>query len=63
MHQVSFYCDEIQTAVEKLKAGGVEFTDGIKNAGYGLATHFRMPRYSEVELYQPHYKKRFPDEE
>jgi hypothetical protein len=56
-HYIAFYCDDIQRTVRELKARGIEFTDDIKDVGYGLATHFRMPGDFEVELYQPHYKK------
>jgi hypothetical protein len=40
-----------------LKGRGVEFTDGIKDEGYGLVTHFRMPGDFAVQLYQPRYSK------
>jgi len=35
----------------------VEFVDDVVDAGYGLATHFRMPGGVEVQLYQPQYTK------
>ncbi len=57
-HYISFYCDDIRKTVAELKGRGVEFTDGIADAGYGLHTHFRMPGGVQVELYQPHYAKR-----
>ena len=56
-HDISFYCDDIETTVEELRARGVEFTEGIKDVGYGLATHFRMPGDVRVQLYQPLYTK------
>jgi predicted enzyme related to lactoylglutathione lyase len=56
-HYIAFCCDDIECTVRELQARGVEFTDDIKDVGYGLATHFRMPGDFEVELYQPHYKK------
>ena len=56
-HYISFYCDDIHNTVAELKAHGVEFVDDVANAGYGLATHFRMPGDFTVELYQPHYRK------
>lgn len=56
-HSISFYCDDIHATVAKLKARGVEFTDQISDAGYGLAAHFKMPGDFEVELYQPYYDK------
>lgn len=56
-HDISFYCDDISTTVEELRARGVEFTDDIANHGYGLVTHFRMPGDLVVQLYQPLYAK------
>lgn len=57
-HYISFYCDDIKKTVAELKSRGVEFTDGVSDAGYGLATHFMMPGGFQVELYQPRYAKR-----
>jgi predicted enzyme related to lactoylglutathione lyase len=54
---ISFYCDDIQQTVAELKKRGVEFTEGITDAGYGLITHFRMPGDFTVQLYQPRYAK------
>jgi hypothetical protein len=56
-HDISFYCDDIRRTVAELKERGVEFTDGITDAGYGLVTHFRMPGDLAVQLYQPRYQK------
>jgi catechol 2,3-dioxygenase-like lactoylglutathione lyase family enzyme len=57
-HDISFYCDDIEKTVAKLKAKGVEFTEGIADHGYGLVTHFKVPGGFAVQLYQPRYKKR-----
>jgi predicted enzyme related to lactoylglutathione lyase len=57
-HHISFYCDDIEKTVTELKGRGVEFTDGARDVGYGLATHFVMPGNLNVELYQPRYTKR-----
>jgi catechol 2,3-dioxygenase-like lactoylglutathione lyase family enzyme len=56
-HDISFYCDDIHRTVAELKARGVEFTDGVVDAGYGLVTHFAMPGDVVVQLYQPRYVK------
>lgn len=56
-HDISFYCDDIHTTVEELKGRGVEFVGPIADAGFGLATHFKMPGDVKVQLYQPHYSK------
>jgi catechol 2,3-dioxygenase-like lactoylglutathione lyase family enzyme len=57
-HYISFYCDDIEKTVAELRGRGVEFSDGISNAGYGLVTHFKVPGGFEIELYQPLYEKR-----
>ena len=57
-HSISFYCDDLTKTVAELKGRGVEFTDAVHDAGYGLVTHFKMPGDFAVQLYQPHYAKR-----
>lgn len=54
---ISFYCDDIEKTVAELTGRGVEFTDEISDAGYGLVTHFKMPGDFTVQLYQPKYKR------
>jgi len=54
---ISFYCDDIEETVAEMRAKGVEFTDEVVDAGFGLVIHFKMPGDFEVELYQPHYQK------
>ena len=56
-HSISFFCDDIFSTVETLKARGVEFTSGISEQDWGWLTTFRMPGEIEVELYEPKYKK------
>ncbi len=57
-HNISFYCDEIQKTVQRLKKRGVRFVDEVADHGYGLVTHFKMPGGVEVQLFQPGYRKR-----
>jgi predicted enzyme related to lactoylglutathione lyase len=57
-HSISFYCDDIEKTVTELTSRGVEFIDGISDAGYGLVTHFRVPGGFALQLYQPRYTKR-----
>ena len=54
---ISFYCDDIQQTIAELKERGVEFTEDVTDAGFGLVTHFRMPGDFAVMLYQPRYGK------
>ena len=56
-HNISFYCDDINKTVKELKSRGVDFVDAIKNAGYGLVTHFIMPGDVIAQLYEPLYEK------
>ena len=42
-HDISFYCDDIETTVAELKARGVEFTEPVTDRGYGLVSHFKVP--------------------
>ena len=58
-HDISFYCDDIEGTVKKLRERGVEFTEPVADHGYGLVTHFRMPGDLVVQLYQPKYEKKF----
>src|SRR5437588_871614 len=57
-HNISFYCDDIHKTVAELTGRGVEFTDGVTDAGFGLVTHFKMPGDFAVMLYQPRYIKK-----
>ena len=54
---ISFYCDDIEKTVAELTARGVEFTGPVRDEGYGLVTHLRVPGGFEVQLYQPRYTK------
>jgi catechol 2,3-dioxygenase-like lactoylglutathione lyase family enzyme len=56
-HDISFYCDDIEKTMNELRARGVEFTQGVEDAGWGLVTRFKMPGELTVQLYQPRYDK------
>lgn len=57
-HDISFYCDDIQSTVAELRARGVTFKGDIADHGYGFVTYFTMPGGVEVQLYEPKYRKR-----
>jgi hypothetical protein len=57
-HDISFYCDDIERTVAKLRSRSVVFTSPIENHGYGLVTHFEVPGGFELQLYQPLYEKK-----
>ena len=54
-HDISFYCDDIQQTVKKLKAKGVKFKGQIEDHGYGFVTHMKVPGNFYIQLYQPKY--------
>jgi len=54
---ISFYCDNIEQTVKKLKAKGVKFKGKIEDHGYGLVTYFKAPGNFYIQLYQPKYEK------
>ena len=52
---LSFACDDINATVARLRNKGVEFTSDITDQGYGHVARFRIPGFTEVEVYQPKY--------
>ncbi|HEY6292156.1 MAG TPA: VOC family protein [Terriglobia bacterium] len=52
-HQLYLMCDDVSATIEDLKSEGVEFTQPIQEAGFGLLTALRLPGGSELYLYQP----------
>lgn len=54
---ISFYCEDIEATVADLTEKGVEFTKGIEDHGYGFVTYFKLPDDTEMQLYEPKYKK------
>jgi len=52
-HQLYLMCRDIEATVTELSAKGVEFTQPIKDQGWGLLTAFRIPGGEELQLYQP----------
>jgi hypothetical protein len=57
-HNISFWCDDIHQTVAELRLRGVDFTRDVKDEGFGLTTHFKMPGDVDVQLYQPLYQKK-----
>lgn len=56
-HNLSFYCDDIQTTMAELANKGVEFDTPIADYKYGRVTQFTMPGNVKVDLYQPKYTR------
>ncbi|MAG34851.1 MAG: extradiol dioxygenase [Dehalococcoidia bacterium] len=53
LHQLSFWCDDIEKTVQELEAKGVSFRTPIEDQGWGHATAFELPGGNEVMLYEP----------
>ncbi len=51
-HELYLMCDDVKATVEELKSKGVEFTQPIKEAGFGLVTSLKIPG-GELGLYEP----------
>lgn len=56
-HDISFYCDDIEASVARMKERGATFLDDVEDHGYGFVTHFDLPGVGKVQLYQPKYGK------
>ena len=59
-HDISFYCDDIESTVASLKKRGVVFDQEVSDAGFGSITYFTMPGDVKVMLYEPKYSKSKP---
>ncbi len=51
-HELYLMCDDVKATVKELKSKGVEFTQPIKEAGFGLVTSVKIPG-GELGLYEP----------
>ena len=54
-HQLSFWCDDIETTVGELKDKGVEFLQDVEDHGYGLVTYLAAPGGLKIQLYEPRH--------
>ena len=54
-HELYLMCADIQATVSALETKGVEFIDGVSDAGWGLITRLRLPDGGELALYQPRH--------
>ena len=54
-HEISFWCDDIESTVQELQENGVTFKSPIKDQGFGLVTTFEMPGGVDVLLYEPRH--------
>lgn len=56
-HDLSFYCDDIESTVAEMRSRGVEFDGEIMNQGWGSVIKLTMPGGVRVQIYQPRYQK------
>ena len=52
---VSLMCDDLEQTMTELAGKGAEFSGGVQDQGWGLATRLRIPGAGEITLYQPQY--------
>ncbi|MEU3464340.1 VOC family protein [Streptomyces sp. NPDC006733] len=56
-HEFYLMCDDVEATVEELAAQGVEFTQPVTDAGWGLLTRLRLPGGGEVGMYEPRHAR------
>ena len=54
-HDISFFCENLEETVSKLKAKGVEFKHPIEDHGFGFVTQMKVPGDFYIQLYRPKY--------
>ena len=55
MHELYLMCDDIESTIAELEAKGVEFSRPLKDQGWGLLTHIKVPGGGELGLYEPRH--------
>jgi catechol 2,3-dioxygenase-like lactoylglutathione lyase family enzyme len=48
-------CDDITATVAQLEGKGAEFTQPVKDVGWGLLTAIKLPGGAELSLYEPRH--------
>ena len=54
-HELFLMCDSVDATTQELKGKGVEFSQPVKDVGWGLLTALRLPGGSEMWLYEPRH--------
>ena len=54
-HQISMMCDDIHATMAELEVKGVEFTQAVRDDGFGLTTMFVVPGGGQMLLYEPRH--------
>lgn len=58
-HQISLMCDDLRATVDELRAKGVEFTQDVRDDGFGLTAVFVVPGGGEMMVYEPRHPSAF----
>ena len=58
-HSISLMCDDVEATVAELEGKGAEFSGGIQDMGFGLATMLKLPGAGELLLYEPRHPTAF----
>ncbi|MFI6865803.1 VOC family protein [Nocardia sp. NPDC050406] len=53
--QLYLMCDDLEATIAELRAKGVEFVDGITQAGWGRIITLEVPGAGPLGLYQPYH--------
>jgi catechol 2,3-dioxygenase-like lactoylglutathione lyase family enzyme len=54
-HELYLMCDNLEATMSELRSRGVDFTDDVSEARWGLVTRFRLPGGGEVGMYEPRH--------
>jgi catechol 2,3-dioxygenase-like lactoylglutathione lyase family enzyme len=54
-HQLYLMCADIKASMAALKAKGIEFTQDIKDEGWGLVATMKTPGGGHLSIYQPRH--------
>ncbi len=58
-HEITLMCEDIKSTVAELETRGAEFSQGIKDQGFGLTTMLKVPGAGDMMLYQPRHQVAF----
>jgi catechol 2,3-dioxygenase-like lactoylglutathione lyase family enzyme len=54
-HSISLMCDDVEATMAELKNKGAEFSSGVDDMGFGLATMMKLPGADDILLYEPRH--------
>lgn len=58
-HEISLMCDDIASTVADLRERGVDFTQDVRDDGFGLTARFTVPGGGEMLIYEPRHPSAF----